>query len=226
MFGRNKVAIIVAEFLGVVILSMAVYSMLARTSFPLFSGLAAGLTIGVMTLVIGNISQAHINPAITLSMWGMRKIDTYKAIIYICSQILGGLAAWWLIHYFIGRPLTSMAGQHFAWKVLVAEALGTMIFAFGAAAAILQDFEPAKRAAVIGISFAIGVMVASLASNGILNPAVALGIQSWNWAYATGPIIGALVGSNLYLLMFSAASASPRATRSNTLFKNRSKARR
>lgn len=203
MFGQKKIAMILAELLGVYFLTMVVYSMLARTPFPFFSGIAAGLTITVLTLVIGNLSGAHINPAVTISMWGMRRVNTIKAIVYIAAQMAGAVLAWATIRYFLQHSLTSMAGAHFEWRVLIAEALGTAVFVFGAASAMLQKFEPAKAAAIIGASFAIGVMIASLASNGILNPAVALGVQSWDWAYATGPIIGALIGSNVYYLMYA-----------------------
>ena len=53
MFGRQKLAMIVAEFLGAGILTMSVYTIIARTSFPLFSGMAAGLTIAVLTMAVG-----------------------------------------------------------------------------------------------------------------------------------------------------------------------------
>ncbi len=213
MFGRKKIAMIVAELLGVGVLSMVMYAMLARTSFPLFSGLAGGLTLGVLVLSIGPITGAHLNPAVTISMWVMRKIDTPHAVVYIAAQMVGGAAAWGMIRYFLGHSLTSIAGAHFTWRVAVAEGVGAAVFTYGAAAAMIQKLDPAKSAFVIGGSFFLGVLVASLASNGIINPAVALGIQSWDWAYAVGPIAGAVVGSNIYGLMY-AASTAPSTTRS------------
>ena len=113
MFGQKKIAMILAEFFGVAILSVVVYSMIARTSFPYFAGIAAGLTLAIMTLAIGSISGAHVNPAITTSMWVMRKVTTAQAIVYIAAQMLGGLAAWGLINYFLGRDITNIAGDNF-----------------------------------------------------------------------------------------------------------------
>lgn len=213
MFGSRKVAMIVAEALGVYVLSMVVYSMLARTTFPLFSGLAAGLTIGIFTLIIGNISGAHINPAVTVSAWVMKRIDTVKAIVYIAAQVLGGLAAWATIRYFLGHSLTNMAGSKFQWRVAIGEGLGTAVFGFGLVAAMLNKLDNVRAAFVIGSSFALGVMVASLGSTGILNPAVALGIQSWNWSYAVGPIFGAIIGTFAYLLLFSASNGLSKKTK-------------
>ena len=49
----------------------------------------------------------------------------------------------------------------------------------------------------------LGILVASTASNGILNPAVALGIRSWNFVYVAGPVLGAIIGMNLYAQLFA-----------------------
>lgn len=214
MFGRNKIAMVVAEFLGAATLTSVVYTIVARTSFPLFSALAAGGTVALFTMVVGAVSGAHLNPAITFGMWSIRKISTVRAIVYIVAQMAGGLAAWSLLKYFLGHSLESVAGAEFSWKVFVAEALGTMVFAFGFASAVLQRFENSKAASAIGASLFIGILVASLASNAVLNPAVAVGIQSWNWAYATAPFAGALVGMNVYGMLFADVSTLP--SRSST----------
>jgi glycerol uptake facilitator-like aquaporin len=203
MSARQKVAMVVAELMGAAVLASAVYAMVGRTTFPLFGGLAAGLTLGLLVHTIGSASGAHVNPAVTLGLWSVRKISTVKAVFYIAAQMLGGLAAWGLINYFMGAKLQSIAGEEFDWKILIAEATGTFIFAFGIASAIYQKYEGAKLAFTVGASLTIGILVASLGSNGVLNPAVAVGIQSWSWAYAVGPIVGAVLGMNVYALLFS-----------------------
>ncbi len=203
MFGRQKIAMMVAELLGTMVLAVTVYSMAARTSFPLFSGLAAGSTVAVFMLTVGSVSGAHLNPAVTLGLWSLNKIRTSKAIVYIACQMLGGLAAWALIKYFMGHNLESLAGNKFEWRVFVAEAVGAAVFTFGVAAAVLEKLKAGKLAFTIGGSLLLGIMVASLASNAVINPAVAVGIQSWNWAYATGPLLGAIIGMNLYGVVFN-----------------------
>lgn len=202
MFSRQKLAMVVAEFMGVVVLVTTVYSMVARTTFPLFGGLAAGLTLAVLVHTIGRTSGAHVNPAITLGLWSIRKTKTLQALLYIAAQMLGGLAAWKLINYFLGTEIQSMANK-FEWKVLIAEASGALVFGFGVASAVYQKYEGAKLSFTVGASLTLGILVASLASNGVLNPAVALGLQSWNAAYAVGPILGSVVGMNLYALLFA-----------------------
>lgn len=205
MTTRQKVAMSVAELMGVTVLTMAVYSMVARTSFPLFGGLAAGVTLGLLVHTIGNVSGAHVNPAITLGLWSIRKVKTLPALVYIACQMLGGLAAWGLINYFLGSSIESIANK-FELKVLVAEGVGALVFGFGVASAVYQKYEGTKLAFTVGASLTIGVLVASLGSNGVLNPAVALGLQSWNWAYAAGPIVGSILGMNLYAVLFAPES--------------------
>lgn len=203
MFSRQKVAMVVAELMGVVVLATAVYAMVGRTTFPLFAGIAAGVTLGLLVHTIGSTSGAHVNPAITLGLWSIRKVKTVQAIVYIAVQMLGGFAAWKLAQYFLGNPLQSVAGEEFVLKVLIAEAVGAFVFGFGVASAVYQKYEGTKLAFTVGASLTIGILVASLASNGVLNPAVAVGIQSWNWAYAVGPLVGSVFGMNLYAILFT-----------------------
>jgi glycerol uptake facilitator-like aquaporin len=101
------------------------------------------------------------------------------------------------------QPLLSLSTGGFESKVIIAEALGAFIFTFGIAAAVSSLYEGGKLAATIGGSLFLGIMVASLASNGVLNPAVAVGISSWSWSYAVGPLLGAVLGMSVYNLMFA-----------------------
>ena len=109
MFTRKNAAMFLAEFFGVALLTLAIYAMVARTSFPLFSGLAAGGVAGLMVLAVGQFSSVHINPAVTLGMWSLKKISTLNAAIYLVAQFLGAFAAWALLKYFIGHSLTTIA---------------------------------------------------------------------------------------------------------------------
>ncbi len=203
MFSRQKIAMVVAEVVGTATLAVSVYSMVARTSFPLFGGLAAGLVVGLMTVVVGSVTNAHFNPAVTLGLWTARKVKTSTAIVLVASQMLGGVLAWTLLKYLVGRPLESLVQGKFDWKVLVAEGIGAAVFTFGVASAVYQKYEGGKLAGTVGASLLVGILVASMAANGVVNPAVAVGIQSWSWAYAAGPLVGGIVGTQLYALLFA-----------------------
>ncbi len=203
---RSKIAMIMAEFLGTAVLATAVINV-ARSQIGIgyFVAFSAAIAYAVATLMFKSTSGSHFNPVVTIGMWTLRKINTLQALAYVAAQMLGGLAAWRLAEYFTGQALTNIAGKTFDWKVLVAEMVGTLVFTFGIASAVYQRYEGGKFAATVGMSLFAGVIIASLASNAALNPAVALGNQSWSRAYIFGPIIGSIVGMNLYALLFAPA---------------------
>lgn len=217
---RSRIAMLVAEFLGTAVLAtVAINISRSQIGIGYFVAIGVGATLALLVLALGPASGGHFNPAVTIGMWTLRKIQTVPAIAYIAVQMLGGLAAWQLATYFVGDDLRSIAGNVFDWKVLVAEAVGALVFTFAISAAVYNKYEGGRAAALIGGGLFMGVIVASLASNAILNPAVALANQSWGRAYIFGPIIGAVIGMNLYVLLFapmSALTAGSSATKSTS----------
>ena len=203
MVGRQKLSAVLAEFLGTYVLATAMLAMLVRTNFEFFSAIAAAVVYGLMMLVFDGVSGSHLNPAVTLGLWTMRKVSTVTAVLYIIAQLLGGLVAWRLGQYFLAQTLSKTATSGLNWKVLIAEAVGTLVFTFGLAAAVSNKLEGGKKAAVAGLSLFAGIVIASLAANGLLNPAVDIAVRSISWAYIVGPIVGAVVGMNLYMLIFT-----------------------
>lgn len=205
---RSRIATLVAEFLGTAVLAtVAINVSRSQIGISYFVAIGVGLALALLVLMFGRVSGAHLNPAVTIGLWTLRKIGTIQAIAYLAMQMLGGLAAWQLANYFVGQEIASIAGNAFDWKVLVGEAVGTLVFTFAIAVAVYQETEMAKKAALIGGGLFLGVIVASLASNAVLNPAVALGNQSWSRAYIFGPIIGSVIGMNLYVLLFAPAAS-------------------
>lgn len=217
MFGRRKMATMVAEFLGTGVLTLLILSVQrTQLGIPLFVGIAAGLALMVMTFAIGRVSGAHLNPAITLGMWTARKTSTITAIMYIIMQLAGAYGAYLLFRYFtsnnpaVAESLKHAAGGHFTGRVLVSEIVGTSIFAFAWASTIYQRFTTALTAGVAGVAYTIGIVAAGSASAGLsldmINPAVAFGTRAWGLStFILGPVIGALVGINLYKYVFAEA---------------------
>lgn len=204
MLSKDKTAMLLAEFFGTFVLASAVLGVIAKVNIPIFAAAAAGSTLALMVLVIGKISGAHINPAVTFGFWSVRKVPTPQAIVYIAAQVLGGVSALALASYLLDEALPGIAGKNLDWRVLAAEAIGTFVFTFGIAAAVNQKLEDGRLAAAIGLSLFVGILVASMASNGILNPAVAIGLNSVSVSYIVGPLVGGLLGMNVYQFLFSA----------------------
>jgi aquaporin Z len=212
MFGRNKVAMVAAEFLGTGVLTLVLISVQRSTiGIPYFVGLAAGLAAALLVLVFNRVSGAFLNPALTLGMWTARRIKTVPALSFIAAQLLGGYAAGMLYRYFVGGTVAPIS-HDFSSRVLVGEAVGAAIFALAAAAAVYGTLLESKKAALYGGGYALGIIAASAASAAVLNPAVALGANAWAWStYVLGPVLGAVIGVNLYGLLFAPTAAGTRA---------------
>ena len=204
---------LVGEFLGTTALTLVVLAIShSQLSLNYFIATAAGLMMLLMTLALAGISGAIFNPAITIGLWTVRKLRTLQALSYLAVQLLGGAVAWELFVY-----LTKLTGIHntgtFNSRILVAEGVGTFVFAFVWAAAIYQRFNLFAKAAAIGGALTGGSLVASLGSVGALNPAIALGLHQWGWGtYVLGPVLGAIVGFNLYNLLFVETEIAETAT--------------
>lgn len=204
---RKKLVPLIAELLGTFTLTFVVLSISkSAIGIPYFVAIAAGLTLAIMVLIIGSTSGSHINPAVTFGLWSVKKINSLKAILYIVAQFIGAIFAWKLYTYFIDNAIPSIGSKKFDWKIFIAEMIGTLIFTFGLSAAIYLRYEGGKLATTIGGSLILGIFVASAISNGVLNPAVALGIQSWGTEYFVAPLVGGFVGVNLYSLLFAGES--------------------
>lgn len=214
MFGRRKVAALAAEFLGASLLTLAVLSVQRSTiGVAYFVAIGAGLAIALITFAFGNVSGAHANPAITIAMWVARKINAVTAGLYVLAQLLGAWAAYGLYTYFVASSLDPIGGTY-SGRILVAEAVGTFILALAVGAITFRKgFSAATKSAVVGVALTVSVIVAAGASIGIVNPAVAFGIRAWEifgsmgWlTYALGPVLGAVIGVNLYGLLFAPAA--------------------
>lgn len=206
MFGRREATNVVAEFLGTGVLTLLILSVQRSTiGVPFFVALAAGLSLALMYLSVGAISGAQLNPAITIGLWTARKVKTVQGVVSIAGQLLGAWAAYYLYTYLVKTSLQPIGG-HYAGRILVAETVGTAILSFGWAAAVYQRFTTVATASTVGLAYIIGIIAASPAAIGLLNPAVALGARAWVWGtYVLGPVLGAVIGVNLYGLLSAEA---------------------
>src|SRR5580704_13256127 len=63
--------------------------------------LASGLAMAIMVSSLGHISGGHFNPAITIGFWVTKRIGTLDAFLYWAAQLVGGIAAAFLLRSII-----------------------------------------------------------------------------------------------------------------------------
>lgn len=223
----------IAEFIGTFLLATAIVSTGAQAQGQAIIALFA---LTGIVLVIGGLSGAHVNPAITVGAWVTKRISGVRAISYIVAQILGAMLALVVLSSYVhSAPAVSQQAQMYGqaaasllqvnalpqgkeWSILFAELLGTTIFAFAFARTFRNTRDSIGSAFTIGFGFFLGLMIAGYAVNvvgggAVLNPALAIAEQAftkldvWTVAvYALIPLIGGVIGFALNDLLRSAKS--------------------
>jgi glycerol uptake facilitator-like aquaporin len=130
-----------------------------------------GAILVVLITILGPVSGAHFNPAVTLVFALRREIETNAAVTYVLAQIAGGIAGTLLAHAMFELPVVQISqtvrtgnGQ---W---VAEIVAT----FGLVFTILAGL----RARPDSIPWLVGLYITAAywftASTSFANPAVAI----------------------------------------------------
>ena len=164
--------------------------------------LTFGLVVMAMIYAIGDVSGAHINPAVTIGFWAARRLDGRYVLPYIASQCAGAFIAsamlrlLFLDHGNLGT--TQPAGDW--WQSFLLEIILTFLLMF----VILNVSTGAKEKGIMAGS-AIGSVVgfeamfagpisgASMNPARSLAPAVVSGEVTHLWIYLVAPVIGAIL---------------------------------
>ncbi len=198
---QRQVAALVAEFVGTFVL-VAVVLNVTRYGLPFFTAMAAGLTVAAFFSAVGKVSGGHFNPAITLGLFSLRKVSFVRTIAYLVAQVLAAVAAWQLYEYLTQRTLSNVSTP-WDWRIAIAEGVGGIIFGLAVAAVVMQKVEGWQAAATVGTGLFLAVTVAGLGSAGIVNPAVAVGVRSFDMNYFIGPVVGAILGMYAYAYLIN-----------------------
>jgi aquaporin Z len=196
------VAPVLAEFVGTGVLVMVALILGQTTAVSYFIATSLAVAAAAVYLVFSGVSGAHTNPAITFGMWTARRIGTLRGITYVAAQLLGGVVAWQLFQYLTNHTLPAKTVS-FSTPVWLAEVVGTGVLALAFTAALNRGVETLNSAVSVGAAYFVGILISATASAGYINPAIALGSRSWSAAYVLGPLVGGLVGVNLYHYFFS-----------------------
>jgi aquaporin NIP len=165
-------------------------------------GLTFGMTVLTMIYAVGDVSGAHLNPAVTLGFFAARRLEGKMVVPYVLSQFSGALAASLLLrglfpqHSTLGT--TAPAGP--AFQSLVLEIILTALLMF----VILNVSVGAKERGItagiaVGSVIALEALFAGPISGASMNPArsfaPALVSQhlSHLWIYLLAHVAGALL---------------------------------
>jgi aquaporin NIP len=165
--------------------------------------LTFGLIVLAMIYTLGDISGAHINPAVTIGFWFSRRFSGREMLPYLASQCAGALAASGILHLLF--PQNSFLGATVpagpAWQSFVLECLLTAILMFVILGVSTGAREKGITAGiVVGSVIALEAMFAGPICGASMNPArslapalVSMHLQHL-WIYLAAPVVGAFFG--------------------------------
>ncbi|UVK37987.1 aquaporin family protein [Mesorhizobium sp. AR10] len=130
-----------------------------------------GAILVVLITILGPISGAHFNPAVTLVFALRREIETRTALAYVAAQIAGGIAGTFLAHAMFDLPILQISQTV---RTGNGQWIAELVAAFGLVFTILAGLRFRSDA----IPWLVGLYITSAywftASTSFANPAVAI----------------------------------------------------
>ena len=211
-----------AEFLGTFTLCFAgqgaiVMQQAAGTNNLLVIAVAHGLALAVMISALGTWSGGHFNPAVTFGFWVTRRMSLTSAITYWVSQLLGAIAASFLLRAVVpgepgaavhfGVPMLSAGvsvGQGFLLEFVMTFFLVTAVW--GTA---VDERGPKIGGFAIGLTVCMDILFGGPLTGAAMNPARAFGaacasgVWTDHWLYWVAPMAGGAAAARVYKSMMS-----------------------
>ena len=225
---RDALRHFVAEFVGTFALVFVGGAALINARNPaggyglIEVALAHGLILALMVSATMRIS-GHLNPAVTLGFVVTRRIELGMAGVYILGQLLGAMAASYLLKWTFADALFMAArggGQAVALEVtfsqaVVLEAVATFFLVFVVFGTAVDPQAPKLGGMAIGLTVAADILAIGPLTGASMNPArsfgpaVATQIFEGHLIYWIGPIIGGVIAALLYDRLFLPRAEEP-----------------
>lgn len=167
--------------------------------------LPTGAILAVLILMLGPISGAHFNPAVSIGFALRGELPAKMLLLYIAAQIIGGIAGVWAAHLMFELPLWQISatvrtgpGQWFAEAIAT---FGLLMTIFGCVAR-----TPAA------VPYAVGLYITSAywftASTSFANPAVTIARSLSNTFAGIAPTgVIAFIGAQLLGMLIAVVLA-------------------
>lgn len=191
--------------------------------------LAHGLALALAIAAIGRISGGHANPAVSLAFLVARRISFKDFAGYVAAQLLGGVAAAFLLKRllpsgsvsFVGTGVPALAEKVQPFQGAAIEVILTFFLVFVIWGVAVDKRGPKNLAPfAIGLAVSFDILAGGTFTGAAMNPArwfgpalagaegfggKALAEAFKNWpVWTAGPILGALLASLLYETFFLA----------------------
>ncbi len=160
-----------------------------------------GLIVSAMIYALGDISGAHLNPAVTIAFWAAKLFPAKEIVPYIISQAIGAFIASLSLKFLFpaNETLGATLPAGTAMQSLVLELILTFILMFVIIHVASGSKEKGMFAGLaIGSVVLLEAMFAGPVCGASMNPirsiapAVVSGHTEHLWVYITAPVLGAI----------------------------------
>jgi aquaporin NIP len=172
--------------------------------------LATGFVVSAMVYALGHLSGAHINPAVTLAFWSVRRFPSSEVAPYLAAQCAGATLASLVLLALLGPVgrLGATLPAIPAGKALVVEWLLSFALMFVIMAVATDRRVPDGFAALaVGLSVVFCVLMGGPLTGASMNPARSFGpalvggFWEHHWVYWVAPTTGMLAAARAYELL-------------------------
>lgn len=161
-----------------------------------------GLIVSAMIYALGDISGAHLNPAVSIAFWVAKKFPAKELFPYIISQAIGALLASGVLKFLF--PSNQMLGttlpagsemQSFVLELILTFILMFVIIHVATGSKEQGMFAGIAIGSVVLLEamFAGPICGASMNPVRSLAPAIVSAHTEYLWLYLVAPVLGALL---------------------------------
>lgn len=198
--------------------------------------LAFGFALLAMAYVIGPVSGCHINPAVTLGFLLTKKVTLVQAAYYWVAQVVGAAVGGLLLYVITESGDLDKTGGIFAangWgpeinspfglgSVIVVEIVFTALLVFVVLSTTRRDFPAGFGGLAAGLTLGMIHLATIPVDNTSVNPARSIGAAIFSgsdalgqlWAFILWPLVGAVVGVGIWMVVHSTPDETAPAPRS------------
>ena len=181
--------------------------------------LATGAILAVLIAMLGPISGAHFNPAVTLAFRLRGEIATGEALAFVAVQLAAGIVGVWAAHLMFDLPAMQMGVKP---RTGAGQWLGESIATFGLVLTILGTIRVNKAWVPASVGLYISAAYWFTSSTSFANPAitVARGLSDTFAGIAVGDVpgfvvsqfVGAVIAVGVFTLLYGAGLTDPETT--------------
>jgi glycerol uptake facilitator-like aquaporin len=133
--------------------------------------MATGAILFVLIAMLGPLSGAHFNPAVSMVMWLRRELDGHSLAAYVPVQIIAGIAGVWAAHLMFDLPVLQFSDKV---RTGTGQWAGEFIATFGLLLTIIGTVRHRPAAVPASVALYITAAYWFTSSTSFANPAITI----------------------------------------------------